>query len=228
MLEVRFRVSHPPSMPAYYAPWFARSREGRVYAPEVRFDGDVGEASFLAIAEDGSLDLFVEDTLKLPMVPRALEWTLMERCEGSSRFAGRWSEPCFGVPSPMYFLRQKAGEAVACSLLYHPESFVVRALIPGSAADASLWLDMKREFLQYRENVGVPAMLELEHLAPYHEPSDSTTRDVPRAAFSLGCYDAPARASARDIATATGIPQAAVLARLKAAEQRILEGLHPR
>lgn len=228
MLEVRFRLSHPPGQPIYYAPWFARSRSARVYCPEVSFADDTGATQFLVLAEDGTLDLVVEDMLKLPPVPSSRDWELVEKREHAATFHGTWTEPCFGVPSLMYLLHQAAGPGTTISLLYHPDYFVTRALVPTDVADAAFWLDLRRVFLAYCRNVGVDALLELEHLAPYNPAPEAEGATILHAAFALGYYDTPPRASVRDVSTATGQPQANVLAHLKNAEQRILGRLETR
>lgn len=225
MMELRFRVAHPPEMPIYYASWFARTPQGRVHCPEVRYQGEVGEGSFLAVAEEGALEAFLEDMLALPLVPTAIEWRLVERGEDTGLFHARWTEPVFGVPSPMRLLRDIAGPDVVTSLTYHPRVFVVRALIPGDGVESRVWVRLRDGFDQYCASVGVPASLELEHLGPHLDggpDAQAAARDVLRAAFSLGYYDSPPRASVRDVAFATGQSPASVLAHLRAAEQRIL------
>lgn len=228
MLEIRYRIVVPEGAASPFAPWFRHAPQGRLHGSNVRFTGNVGEAKLIVTTGGGDLDALVEDLLTA--APEATSgWTLLEKLPDAARFSLRWREPILpDCPSTLRVVSDALGPSLDLSYTLGPDFIVYRCLIPRTTPTDDLWPRLTASVERFGALHGFRPRLEVERFglwAPAERIAGLDARELLLAAFGLGYYDSPPRATVRDIALATGVPGNIVLGHLRDAERTVLSTL---
>ncbi|HWG89844.1 MAG TPA: hypothetical protein VNZ52_03250 [Candidatus Thermoplasmatota archaeon] len=227
MLEIRYRLVLPPAAPHPWSPWFAHTPKGVVHGTDIRFEGDVARARFIAVGEPEGFDAFVKDLMNSPP-PRATVWDLKQLQPDLAAFDVEWLEPVFpNLPSPMKMAVEVLGPETMVSFTMMRDELVHRHLVPSPGVPEELWFRLRDSVEAFNRLVPFPVRIELERLGPWI-PGDRLPEPQAKvlllAAFMLGYWDSPPRTTPEAIALATGLPGNVVLAHLREAARSATDG----
>lgn len=227
MIEIRYRLTTLPGVPHPFAPWFRRTLDGCVHGTSIRFDGDRGSGRYLATTPAGSLRDLKEDMLAHPP-PAATVWRLAEERGDVIAFDAEWTEPIYpGIPSPMKVASDILGPEALISFTMTHDVLIHRHLVPPVTPPMELWGALQSVMAKFIALTGTNLVFELERLGPWipeDRVGDADARVILLAAFMLGYYDTPPRATVQDVALATGVPGKVALGHLKDVEAALLKG----
>ncbi len=220
MLEIRYRLCAPRSR----LPW----SRGLDESPTLALHSDRVEAI------DGGFATESRTRARSPHAARiaaalgatpadgAVEWRASATRSGRVRLSWAWKEPWLDdAASPFRVAADVLGPRAESSFRLDADGILVRHVVPTTAWAEDFWPRLTAA-LTNGPGDGPAWRIELERFAP--APGACRLRDwqaVLAAAFRLGYYDEPPRASLDDVSLVTGVPARDVRAHLTHLERSL-------